>query len=115
MHYYPRLRTVYTWLGTLICFISLLAASYTTKVCSVRQVSSLPLIRLVKGFDADCSSRCPVCTGWLYVYLSTFYMNLTAPLAIVYAPVISYMSEWFVQRRGLANGILVAGMVKHSS
>lgn len=36
------------------------------------------------------------------------YPSLTEA-ALVYAPVISYMSEWFVQRRGLANGILVAG------
>jgi hypothetical protein len=35
--------------------------------------------------------------------------------AIVYAPVISYMSEWFVQRRGLATGILVAGTVSRST
>ena len=30
-------------------------------------------------------------------------------LALVYAPVISYMSEWFVARRGLANGVVNAG------
>lgn len=29
--------------------------------------------------------------------------------ALVYAPVVSYLSEWFVQRRGLANGIIFAG------
>jgi MCP family monocarboxylic acid transporter-like MFS transporter 10 len=31
-------------------------------------------------------------------------------LALLYLPCISYMSEWFVARRGMANGILFAGM-----
>lgn len=31
------------------------------------------------------------------------------PLALVYAPCMSFMSEWFVQRRGMANGIMFAG------
>jgi hypothetical protein len=29
--------------------------------------------------------------------------------ALLYAPCISYMSEWFVARRGFANGLLFAG------
>ncbi|EIW81214.1 MFS general substrate transporter [Coniophora puteana RWD-64-598 SS2] len=29
--------------------------------------------------------------------------------AIVYAPTISYLSEWFVTRRGMANGVIFAG------
>lgn len=29
--------------------------------------------------------------------------------ALLYAPCISFLSEWFVQRRGLANGIVFAG------
>ncbi|KIP09016.1 hypothetical protein PHLGIDRAFT_506278 [Phlebiopsis gigantea 11061_1 CR5-6] len=76
MHYYPRLRRVYTWAGTLICFFSLLGASFTTSVTALIALQGV-----------------------------TFAIGGS----LVYAPVISYMSEWFVQRRGLANGILVAG------
>ncbi|GJE94721.1 MFS general substrate transporter [Phanerochaete sordida] len=76
MHYYPRLRRIYTWSGTVICFVSLLAASFT------RNVTMLIALQGV-----------------------TFAIGGS----LVYAPVISYMSEWFVQRRGMANGILVAG------
>ena len=39
----------------------------------------------------------------------TFIILTTALSALVYAPVVSYMSEWFVHRRGLANGIVFMG------
>lgn len=35
--------------------------------------------------------------------------TLSECLALIYAPCIYYMSEWFVERRGLANGTIDAG------
>ena len=32
-------------------------------------------------------------------------------IALSFAPCMSFMSEWFVQRRGMANGIMFAGML----
>ncbi|GJE97515.1 MFS general substrate transporter [Phanerochaete sordida] len=70
---WPRLRKVYVWTGTLLCFTSLLAASFTTNIMML-----LALEGVMFGLGA----------------------------AFVYCPLIWYMSEWFVARRGLANGIL---------
>lgn len=36
-------------------------------------------------------------------------MTHRAHPALLYAPCISYLSEWFVERRGLASGVLFAG------
>ena len=33
MHWYPRIRRVYTWAGTLLCSASLIIASFTHRVC----------------------------------------------------------------------------------
>lgn len=73
---YPRSRRPAMWLGSAICFGSLMAASYTTKVT-----------------------------------------NLVAYQGVLYAlggvllshPCLSYTSEWFVERRGLAYGAIYAG------
>ena len=39
-------------------------------------------------------------------------MELTGRSALIYAPCIYYMSEWFVERRGLANGVIDAGQYR---
>ena len=36
-------------------------------------------------------------------------------VALVYAPVVSYMSEWFVHKRGMANGIVFSGEYDYST
>ncbi|KAA1476048.1 MFS general substrate transporter [Dentipellis sp. KUC8613] len=76
MSYYPHCRRYFMWLGTFLCFISLLVSSYVMKI-----------VVLV------------ILQGALYGFGG----------ALVYAPCISFMSEWFVRRRGLANGILFTG------
>lgn len=35
--------------------------------------------------------------------------------ALLYQPCISFMSEWFVRKRGLANGVISAGMLTGGS
>jgi hypothetical protein len=35
-------------------------------------------------------------------------------LALLHAAAIYYMSEWFVERRGLANGVIGAGQLYHT-
>lgn len=76
IHYYPKARRIFIWSGSVICFASLLGASFTTRV---------PMIVGLQG--------------------AVFALGGS----LAYGPVISFMSEWFVQRRGLANGIIVAG------
>ncbi|KAI0092568.1 major facilitator superfamily domain-containing protein [Irpex rosettiformis] len=76
MHWYPRIRRVYTWSGTAICSGSLILASFTDKVT------------LLVAFQ-----------GVLFAIGGS----------LVYAPVISYLSEWFVNKRGMANGIVFSG------
>lgn len=50
--------------------------------------------------------------GCEYILTSpTLGQRLTRLAALLYAPCLSYMSEWFVKKRGLANGILFAGML----
>ncbi|KZS92900.1 MFS general substrate transporter [Sistotremastrum niveocremeum HHB9708] len=73
---YPYIRRYMMWVGLLLCFTSLLGASYAN---SVRQLVLLQ--------------------GAMYGVGGSF----------MYAPCISFLSEWFVQRRGLANGIVFAG------
>ncbi|GJE97527.1 MFS general substrate transporter [Phanerochaete sordida] len=75
IHYYPRLRKVFTWLGIVICTASLLGASFTTKVTTLMALQ-----------------------GILFAIGAS----------LVYYPILSYLSEWFVRRRGLASGIVVA-------
>ena len=43
---------------------------------------------------------CPVTVEWSPIERNS---------ALIYAPCIYYMSEWFVKRRGLANGTIDAG------
>ncbi|KAJ3546048.1 hypothetical protein NM688_g5556 [Phlebia brevispora] len=76
MHYFPHVRRYFTWTGTIICTLSLLGASFTTKVTALLALQ-----------------------GVLYAIGGS----------LAYAPVVSYLSEWFVQRRGLANGIMFCG------
>ncbi|KAI0821209.1 MFS general substrate transporter [Irpex lacteus] len=76
MRWYPRIRRIYTWTGTIICCASVFAASFT---------DSVTLLVLLQG------------------------VLFAIGGSLAYAPVISYMSEWFVKRRGLANGIVFSG------
>ncbi|KIJ64420.1 hypothetical protein HYDPIDRAFT_181709 [Hydnomerulius pinastri MD-312] len=73
---YPFLKRPAMWLGTILCFLSLLGASFTNKV--------LDLL---------------VLQGVLYAIGGS----------LLYAPCLGYMTEWFVERRGLANGVIFAG------
>ncbi|KAJ7133632.1 major facilitator superfamily domain-containing protein [Mycena epipterygia] len=79
---YPHHRRKSMWLGAVLCFGSLFAASYATKASLSIRISELILLQ-----------------GLLYA-IGGF---------LLYLPCISYMSEWFVVRRGMANGILFAG------
>ncbi|KAL4250660.1 Proton-linked Monocarboxylate Transporter [Abortiporus biennis] len=73
---YPSHRRTAMWIGLLLCFCSLLGASYTNNV-----------------------STLIVLQGGLYGIGGV----------LLYHPCISYMSEWFIKKRGLANGIIFAG------
>ncbi|KAJ7739059.1 MFS general substrate transporter [Mycena maculata] len=77
---YPHLRPKMMWIGAILCCGTLLGASYATKAC----INIFQLILL---------------QGVLYAIGGS----------LLYLPCISYMSEWFVVRRGMANGILFAG------
>lgn len=37
------------------------------------------------------------------------HLNLTTTIALLWQPALSYLSEWFVERRGMANGAMFAG------
>ncbi|KAJ7133628.1 major facilitator superfamily domain-containing protein [Mycena epipterygia] len=73
---YPHHRHTSMWLGAALCFGSLFAASYATKIFELILLQGV--LYAIGGF-------------------------------LLYSPTISYMSEWFVARRGMANGILFAG------
>ncbi|TFK53800.1 MFS general substrate transporter [Heliocybe sulcata] len=72
----PYLRKPLLWAGAALCWTSLFAASYATKI-----------------------TQLVILQGVVYAIGGSF----------LYHPCISYMSEWFVARRGLANGIMFAG------
>ncbi|KAK0202103.1 MFS general substrate transporter [Desarmillaria ectypa] len=74
-------RRTFMWAGAILCWASLLGASYTTKVST--------LIGL---------------QGVLYAVGGLF----------LYAPYTSYMSEWFVARRGIANDVIFAALLLHA-
>jgi MCP family monocarboxylic acid transporter-like MFS transporter 10 len=44
-----------------------------------------------------------------HFFYAAYSIINSAHLAMLYNPCISYMSEWFVARRGLANGVINAG------
>lgn len=46
--------------------------------------------------------------GCKYGFFSLLNRGLTH-VAIIYAPTIFYMSQWFIERRGIANGVMFAG------
>jgi hypothetical protein len=46
-----------------------------------------------------------VCQRLCFRYTTTNHFTL----ALLYAPTMSYLSEWFVSRRGFANGVVFAG------
>ncbi|KAJ3801192.1 MFS general substrate transporter [Lentinula aff. detonsa] len=73
---YPYHKRTSLYIGTILCWVSLFAASYTSQV-----------IQLV------------VFQGVLYAIGGS----------LLYIPCISYLSEWFNHRRGLANGLVFAG------
>lgn len=73
---YPSHRRTSMWAGNLICFGSLLGASFVNK-------------------------------PWQLVLLQGAGYGLGGSL--LYAPTVSYMSEWFFVRRGMANGVMNAG------
>ncbi|KAL1746886.1 major facilitator superfamily domain-containing protein [Schizophyllum fasciatum] len=76
LYRYPRSARPIVWIGTILCFISLLCSSYATTV--------VQLVAL---------------QGVLYSIGGT----------MVYVPTIFYMSQWFVEKRGIANGVMMAG------
>ncbi|KZP05355.1 MFS general substrate transporter [Athelia psychrophila] len=73
----PEWRRTLTLIGGIICFASILGASYATKVTQLLALQ-----------------------GILYAIGGS----------LLYAPCISYIPEWFVKKRGLANGVMFAGM-----
>ncbi|KAI0322404.1 major facilitator superfamily domain-containing protein [Amylostereum chailletii] len=73
---YRHLRRPVMWIGMVICWASLFAASFATTV-----------------------TRLLALQGVLYAVGGAF----------MYAPAMSFFSEWFVRRRGLANGVIDAG------
>ncbi|TFY82320.1 hypothetical protein EWM64_g1692 [Hericium alpestre] len=73
---FPQHRRLCLWIGGLLCSISLLAASYVTKVTAI-----VALQGVLYGIGGS----------------------------MLYAPCIAFLSEWFVKRRGLANGIIFMG------
>ncbi|GJE99307.1 MFS general substrate transporter [Phanerochaete sordida] len=73
---FPRHRRKAMWLGVVLIFVSLFAASFA------RTIPSLLALQ-----------------GVMYAIGG----------ALLYAPAIYYMSDWFVERRGLALGIIDAG------
>ncbi|KAF9262086.1 MFS general substrate transporter [Marasmius fiardii PR-910] len=72
----PHLRKPLLWIGSMVCWISLLGASYTN---SVKNLVFLQGVLYAIGGSA------------------------------MYYPRFSYMSEWFVKRRGFANGVMFTG------
>ncbi|EKM53759.1 uncharacterized protein PHACADRAFT_99812, partial [Phanerochaete carnosa HHB-10118-sp] len=72
-----------------------------------RRLQELLFIRQCIITRAFASRTC--CLGFLFVFLACSGQALPRTYAsLVYYPILSYLSEWFVQRRGLASGIVVA-------
>jgi MCP family monocarboxylic acid transporter-like MFS transporter 10 len=90
---YPYIRRPLAWTGTVICWASLLGASYVHDVS--RRYFLLVILLLT-----------PVQVKALLVLQGICY---GIGGSLLYAPCISLLNEWFVARRGLANGVLTAG------
>ncbi|KAF8999551.1 MFS general substrate transporter [Hymenopellis radicata] len=73
---YPYHRRTSMWVGVVLAWASLFAASYMTNVVAIL------------FFE-----------GGLYGVAGS----------LLYAPCMSYLSEWFVNKRGMANGVVFAG------
>ncbi|KAF9016517.1 MFS general substrate transporter [Hymenopellis radicata] len=73
---YPYHRRTSMWVGVVLAWASLFAASYMTNVVAIL------------FFE-----------GGLYGVAGS----------LIYAPCMSYLSEWFVNKRGMANGVVFAG------
>ncbi|KAJ7645052.1 major facilitator superfamily domain-containing protein [Mycena polygramma] len=91
---YPHHRSKAMWLGAVLCCGTLFGASYTTDV-RLQSDSCLP------------SHRTILLQLYQHILLQGVFYAIGGSL--LYLPCISYLSEWFVVRRGLANGILFAG------
>jgi MFS family permease len=58
------------------------------------------------------SASCDVAKlAQVYVLVLTQGVLYAIGGSLIYSPCMSYMSEWFVNRRGMANGVIFAGNV----
>ncbi len=80
------------WIGVVLCGASLFGASFATKVS----------MAFHPRFVTHQKYQVPVLIG-----LQGILYAIGGSL--LYAPCISYMTEWFVMRRGLASGVIFAG------
>ncbi|KLO15824.1 MFS general substrate transporter [Schizopora paradoxa] len=91
---YPRWRKWTMWIGVFLCWLGLFLASFATKI------SHLLLFQGIAFGIGGCKS--------IHVRFVR-YATLKYSSALLYAPVMSFLMEWFVRRRGLASGIINAG------
>lgn len=96
---YPYHRRTSMWVGMLFCFASLFGASYTKNVRIAIYSINLELTFVIQPVSLLALQGVVYSIGG----------------SLLYSPCISYLSEWFVNRRGLANGITLAGSSCHSS
>ncbi|KAI0801937.1 major facilitator superfamily domain-containing protein [Irpex lacteus] len=95
---YPRHRRTSMWVGAACMVASLVGASYAQTIVSL--VALQGVLYAIGGGKPLLSLTMRV------LKYDPPYIHI---LALMYAPTIYYMSEWFVVRRGLASGAINAG------
>lgn len=95
---YPDYLKPIMWFGLFLCSLSLLLSSFVSHVSAILAVVNIP----------QCTHTWSSSSQVVFLVL-LHGVGLGIGGGLLYWPIMILVSEWFVQRRGLAGGIIFAG------